>query len=122
MVSTSPITSRQPFTDHSSPAVPWPDIVKALDRNRRHRAADGASASQDEALQMVMAELVRGRPGIKPEEPLAVEAPGGCQRAWLTCAWAFDDGFFVVEVTQARPGSPSALGRTRYEFVPMGRR
>lgn len=118
MVNSSPVLAKKRSTGRISPATSWADIARAVNRNRRHRAAAGGKpADWDYALQAVMAELVRGRTGVKPEEPLPVEPKDG-RRSWLVEAWTFP-GFHVLEIASTKAGDVSEEWESRYEFLPL---
>lgn len=119
MLKSSPVLAKTRSTGRISPATSWADIARAVNRNRRHRAAAGGKpADWDYALQALMAELVRGRTGVKPEVPLPVEPKDG-RRSWLVEAWTFN-GFQVLEIASAKVGAACEDWETRYEYLALG--
>ncbi len=122
MIKSSPVLATKPSTGQMSPATSWADIAMAREVHRRpHRAAEEAStAGQDSMLQALMRELTRGKPGIRPEEPLRVVSEEALQ-SWILEAWTFE-GFHVVKVASARAGASCEGRTTRYEFIPMALR
>lgn len=116
MVKTSPITSRQPATAQTSPAIPWANLARATDLHHRHRTS-GNFGDQGDAMQALMQELTKCNRGVKPEKPLPVTSRDG-HRSWILEGWALP-GFFVVEIASARMGSACEGWTTRYEFIPM---
>jgi len=75
------------------------------------------STSLVDALQVVMAELVKGRPSVKPMVPLRMDSEDGLP-TWLMEAWVFDN-FHIIAVSKYRHGSPKGGLETRLEYVPI---
>ena len=123
MLNSSPVLAKKRSTGRISPATSWADIARAVNRNRRHRAvAEGKPADWDYALQAVMAELVRGRTGVKPEDPLPLERQRDGRQSWMVQVWDFDTGFFVLEIASTTVDAAQEKWTTRYEFIPMALR
>lgn len=117
MITSSPLLHVSPA--QGSPAIPWANLARTADLQRRHGAC---SPTEDTggALQMLMAELIKGRQGVRPAEPLPVESQEG-RRSWLIEAWTFPD-FHVVEIATARLDSAHESWSTKFEFVPVALR
>lgn len=75
------------------------------------------STSLADALQDVIAELIKTRPSVKPVVPLHMDSEDGLP-TWLMEAWVFDN-FHIIAVSKYRRGSPKGGLETRLEYVPI---
>jgi len=94
----------------------WKDIARALGSYSDQEAVMNAFVQQSEALQILMAELVKGKAGVRPDEPLSLESEDGVP-TWLMEAWVFD-GFRIIAVSKHRQGSPKGGIESRLEYIP----
>lgn len=116
MVKSSIVLSRKASLGQVPPGAPWLKVARTMD-HERYQASGEKMPDQDHALQAVMAELVRGRTGVKPEEPLEVQSSNG-RRSFLVLAWTFP-GFHVLEIASTKAGDVIEAWESRYEFLPL---